>query len=517
MSATPYIPPGSRIVLVQPPLRDFYLTRHRMNVLGLELVKSMLEKAGYTLEILNFPRGGEVKNLPLPESLAHLTPFLIPGEKGPLSGFPRFRRFGLDFAGAAARILSLEPNLILIGLFAWAYGQDAMEMAEVLRTMAPGAVIGIGGAGLTVDTERFEKAGLFDLLLAGEAERVLPEWIAAGAPAKGVFRAEPPVVRGNGISAADRKEAVQTGEPEPAVAWVPEEAALSLSLSRGCPMRCSFCANRLVHGTLFRTVPVKKILSAIDRCLFSSDREEGFSGGYEGVKRIYFEDDNLSADPEWFARLMHALADRFPGVVMSAENGIDYRFLDSEKLELLFHAGFRRLNLSLASTDTEQLKRQGRPGRLGRYLELLHLAEGLGMEAVTYFIAGLPGEKPEAAVRNLRFLQALPTDAGISLYYPVPGIGGFEDPSKFRGVPFQRALGSAAWPWGGGFTTAQLLTAFRLARLSNLLKKASLSGEERKLLETVLRTGRLHTWVGRRRELREVVWADRRMLESFLA
>lgn len=559
MSDPRYIPPGSRIVLVQPPLRDFYLTRHRMNALGLKLVHSVLIEAGYTVECLNFPRGGQAKNIPLPESLSFLTAFLIPGERGPLSGFPRFRRFGPDFGTAAETVLASKPDLVLIGLFAWAYGQDALDIAGALRSRAPGISIGIGGAGLSVDPKRFGESGFFDLLLIGEAEKVLPEWIAAGAPAKGLFGAVAPAesvlgmaataegLFGGGTSGDGPGEAPRGGsgaagtasgdEPKPALAWVPQEGALSLSLSRGCPMRCSFCANRLVHGKRFRTVPLEKILSELDR-IFEGQPEDTRRGDtspgeMNRVRKIYFEDDNLSADADWFAALLSRLSRKFPGVRMSAENGIDYRFLDSNKLLAMYRAGFRRLNFSIASTDTGQLERQGRSGLLDRYLQLLGCTEEHGMEAVTYFIAGLPGEKPETTVRNLRYLRNLPTEVGISLYYPVPGIGGFEDPAAFREVPFQRALGSAAWPWGGGYTTAQLLTAFRLARLTNLMKNQARRerdgvlrqdnpGDEQRLrdeqdlLETVLRTRRLYTMVGKSREIREVKWADREMVESLL-
>jgi len=496
-----------RIILVQPPLRDFYLTHHRMNALGLKVVRRLLEKAGCTVECFNFPRSGESAKISLPDSLSHLSPYLIAGERGPLSGFHRFRRFGPEFRAAASAVLKKKPDLVLIGLFAWAYGQDALDMAEALRSLDPGVTVGLGGAGLSVDPVRFEGSGLFDLLLAGEGERLLPKWIAEGSPLEGSFQVDP---MGSGRSAV---------EVEPAVAWQPQESALSLSLSRGCPKSCSFCANRLVHGTRFRRPPVDRIMEHIDREV-SVDFGNGISNGAR-VKKIYFEDDNLSADTGWFEMLLTALAERFPGVTMSAENGIDYRFLDPETLRAMHRAGFRRLNFSIASTDTVQLEKQGRSGLMDRYLDLVNCAEGLGMEVVTYFIAGLPGESPVTAVENLRFLSGLPTEAGISLYYPVPGIGGFEDPEVFRGVPFFRALGSAAWPWGGGYTVPQLLTAFRLARLTNLIKKstrggAELSGKDGALLAAVFRTQRLHTMVGKHREIRELPWADREMVELFL-
>jgi radical SAM superfamily enzyme YgiQ (UPF0313 family) len=474
-----------RIALIQPPLRDFYLTPHRMSVLGLTLVQSILEEAGHELVLYNFPRSGSASTIGLPESLGYLKQFIIEGERGPLSGFSLFRRFGPDYREAASIVLAGKPDLVLIGLFAWAYGEDAAAMAGALRELSPELSIGAGGAGISVDPERFRSTGLFDMLFTGEAE--------------------------NGLD----RLAGSLRSFLPSAFYDPEKKSISLSASRGCPMQCRFCANHLVHGGGFRLAAPDEVLAQMDTAF----RRAGGSGsGGSPIEHIYFEDDNLSADRSWFRELLTAVHKRYPDARISAENGIDYRFLDPGDLAFMRDKGFCRMNYSIASVEPAQREALGRgAGSLERYIALVKEGARLGLDAVTYFIAGLPGEKPARAVENLLFLLPLPTSAGISLFYPVPGIEGFEEPAQYDGIPLQRALGSAAWPWGGGYTTAQLLTAFRLSRAANVLGDGSSDASGRLLAEAMREESRLLTLSGKERKLQEIPWADRGMSDLFFS
>ncbi|ADK81767.1 B12-binding domain-containing radical SAM protein [Sediminispirochaeta smaragdinae] len=480
-----------RIALIQPPLRDFYRTPHRLNALGLELVGQILRDAGCEVSLYNFPRHKQVRSLVLPKALSHLRPFLVPGERGALSGFGSFRRFGPDYDEAARLVGEGRPDLVFIGLFAWAYGEDALSMASSFRKLYPALRLGIGGAGVSVDPSRFERCGFFDLIFTGLGELSLRRWLAAGAPLSGRFDAPADACEGE-------KEAL------PAVSYHEKGGILSISASRGCPMRCRFCANRLVHGLRFRTASVSRIMAVAEKAVV--DRH---------VRLIAFEDDNLSADRGWFLELLSALHRRFPEAWCSAENGIDYRFLDPDDLRIIFKLGFRKFNFSIASVESGERKRERRSGSLEHYARLVSAASGLGAEIVTYFIAGLPGESFDIAVKNLLYLEALPTVIGISLFYPVPGIEGF-DASQIADAPFQKALGSAAWPWGGGYSTAQLLTAFRLSRLTNALMHPENDPYTSALIREVVLRRRLLTLQGRHHQLTDLPWQDRSMVLSFL-
>ena len=494
-----------KILLLQPPFHDFYATPHRTNALGLHLAAKMLHHAGHEAEVLNLPLHAAGREVRLPGELDHLEPYLVPGEKGPVTGLNRFQRFGPAVSEACELMESKKADLIILGLFAWAFGEDLLELAREYKKRNPRFPVGIAGAGFTAATGRFLSSGLFSLFLEGEAEGVIPAWLNAGSPVEGRFAVPPdpgrvpiPVAVSRRIPVTGRKKRERG-----------EEWAISLSAGRGCPMACRFCANHLVHGRGLRLPSISEVMREIDRIGLSSDLS-GDRGNR--VRNIYIEDDNPSADVSWFKELLTVLHERFPEAEISAENGMDYRFLSTTDLPFLWEKGFRVLNLSLASSNPATLSKEARGGSPTHFSEIVTAWAAMGGRSVQYFIAGLPADSGEEVMESLSTLSRFPGRAGVSLYYPLPG----EDPE----APFRRSLGSAAWPWGGTLSTASLLTIFRLSRYLNMMKKEkkdSPGSEEELLIKESKRMGYLHTIHGKERSLIALPWSDRELVSQFFS
>ena len=486
-----------KILLVQPPFHDFYATPHRTNALGLHLAAKMLRRAGHEAEVLNLPLHAAGREVRLPGELAHLEPYLVPGEKGPVTGLNRFQKFGPAVSETCELMESKKADLIILGLFAWAFGEDLLELAREYKKRNPRFPVGIAGAGFTAATGRFLSSGLFSLFLEGEAEGVIPAWLNAGSPVEGRFAVPPDPERVPVPIAVAQKIPGKAGE----------EWAISLSAGRGCPMACRFCANHLVHGRGLRLPPISAVMREIDRIGLYSDLS-GDRGNR--VRNIYIEDDNPSADVSWFKELITALHERFPEAELSAENGMDYRFLSTADLPFLWEKGFRVLNLSLASSNPGTLSKEGRSSSGEHFSEIVTAWAAMGGRSVQYFIAGLPGDSGEEVMESLSTLSRFPGRAGVSLYYPLPG----EDPE----APFRRSLGSAAWPWGGTLSTPSLLTIFRLSRYLNMMKKEkkdSPGSEEELLIKESRKKSCLYTLGGKGRALVPLPWTDRELVSQF--
>jgi anaerobic magnesium-protoporphyrin IX monomethyl ester cyclase len=277
-------------------------------------------------------------------------------------------------------------------------------------------------------------------------------------------------------------------------------------LTRGCPYRCLFCANHLTHGREFRKIPVQDVLSLLEQI---------------GITDFHLnlEDDNLLANTYYFCDFLDSYHSRFPEATLSAENGLDYRLLTPPLISRMIESGFTRFNLSMASSDSRILTNQNRKGEQEQLSDVLYLLEQKKIPAVTYFICGLEGDSIETVSRNLLFLAAHPTEIGISPFYAVPGLPGFEQPGE-NGLPGLPALycGSSVWPWNGNLSTAQLITAFRLSRFINLLKSPDrvLWPE---LIQKTIETKRLHTIRGTkaRKTILEVPLMDTEMSERVLS
>ncbi len=477
-----------KILLIQPPFHDFYATIHRTNALGLHIAADLLKEAGYNVEVINFPLLSSGKTAALPDELSHLKPYLLSDEKGPVKGLNHFQRFGPSFSEACNIVEAKRVDLIILALFAWPFGEDLLQLAREYRVRNPDHPMGIAGAGFSAAPERFITSGLFSLFLEGEAEGVIPLWLEAGSPLKGHFSA--------GFD-PERK-------PLPGAVSFPlpgrnrgNDKALAISAGRGCPMSCRFCANHLVHGRGLRLPRPGDVLRKIDSLPLSAAH----------VKKIFLEDDNPSADIRWFKSLLTALHERFPQAEISAENGMDHRFLAINDLPFLWDKGFRTLNLSLGSSTASSLSRLDRGGSMAHFQAVVESWAKLGGKGVNYFIAGLPGEKGEESLDSLITLSQLPGRAGISLYYPLP--------DSDTAAPFRRYLGSAAWRWGGELSTPTLLTLFRLSRYLNMMKSGGKGSMQESLIRESRKTGYLHTFRRKEHSLTILPWSNNDIVSQF--
>ncbi len=501
-----------------PPVFDFYFSPHRFSVLGPEIVSDCLAFAGWSVQMLNFPmrrkKGSPVR---LPSALQFLTPHLVAHEEGKLSFFTQYQRFGPLISECADQIIKTSPDLVFIACFAFCYAESALALAARIHAINPHLTIVMGGAGPSAYPEFFIEKPHVDFVLTGEAEVSLKAFLQA-------FRAEihdfgriPNLYRkkdGRIIAPQDKKQTTaqeiafvlkKTGETKTAIYF-------TTALSRGCPKRCRFCSNFLCHGRDFRVIPADTIRLTLAQMPLPFETGKTVT--------INFEDDNLLLGPDYFLEIMDVFRNRFSGlagVSFLAENGVDHTRLTPELTKALIQKGLRQFNLSVASTHAQILAEEQRDPGFSMYESAVKTIHHHGIPCITYFICGFKKDTSETVVANLLYLAKQPTRIGISLFYPVPGIPDYTDAGLFDRVSPCLCAGSSAFPWNGSMTTGQMVTAFRLARLVNLLKSGRQTGMDKALIESVLRHKRLYTIEkkGKSRKIILVPGMDAEMVKSF--
>jgi hypothetical protein len=433
---------------VIPPVRDFYFTPQRASFLGVHALAGILGRSGVDCRIFD-GTGARGRAAVLPGEFSYLAPYL--GGEG---FFKRYYRFGMMPDRLAGEIASWGPDHVLVSSFAFCYAAEALETAAACRGRMPHAVITAGGAGVTAYPEYYLRDSAVDYAVAGEADGVIAD-----------FLREPLSVPG--VHYLKEGKMGDTGSPVPPDDFAPVLRRIKVShnvayhaamFTRGCPMKCAFCSSRL-HMPTFR-------MAGLDRVgeMFNDLRDAG------GRVHLNIEDDTIASD---FSCLLSVLelfrSSAGSDATFSMENGVDFRTLDAGKVRTLAGMGLRQLNISLVSTNAEVLSHYGRSAMMERFEEVVRAAAESGIPVTVYIIAGLKGETAESVRDGLRYLAGLPVLIGISPFYPVPGILGFEDRGIFDRIPPRLCAGTAFYPWHD-CSTGDLVSLFREARSINLGK-----------------------------------------------
>ncbi len=498
-----------KAVVVSPSICDFYFTPGRATALGAKSVFNHVKKTGIDCELYNLPlmspRG---KKSPVPEVLDHLKPFLIPGERGAISFFNTYKRFGPTPEESAQIVLSSNPDIIFISLFAWAYAEDALNLAREIKKQQDNTkkvTLCIGGAGVAVLPEYFKKTELFDFILTGDAEDIISPLIDLIKEENGDPHTVPHLY---GVDGSDNNISIKS--PEPVVSLnrdSREKQWLSIILSRGCPLKCKFCSNHLTQGRTFRATETDKLRKELIQLDISFDHP----------LHINLEDDNLLIRKKYFEDILLMLKELYPHSTFSIENGLDYTFMTPLYVDSLIDTGFTSFTLSLGSSDLDILKEEKRPADLKNFEAILKRLEERSTPVKTFLICGLPGDSKDTILNSLKYLHHQPTDTGISLFYPVPGLPRFEDKSIFLKRSSRLCCGSSTYPWAGSMTTEEMVTTFRLARLSNLIKRENKSDNEKLLIKTIIKNRSLFTFRGKTNEIIPIPNMNEYLVFEFLS
>jgi radical SAM superfamily enzyme YgiQ (UPF0313 family) len=457
------------ILLIQPPIRDFYLTAKRTIPYGLSSIAAALIKEGFSVEILDGLATSRARVIDTPEEMNYLREYYGELDLSPFRLFHHYKHFGYSFDHLATQAKNSDAFLIGISSLFTPYADVAIRLAECIRAYCPDSKIVMGGHHPTVLPESVIDSGAVDFVLRGEGEVSLP-LLAKALKNGSTIKTIPGIVfrknDGSGCINEPARLKNQDALPLPAVHLLRHQyyrrnkkGGMVIAATRGCPMACSYCCLR---KSRYRKRRVQSILDEIEAAVKQF-----------GVGFIDFEDENLSLDRYWFLQLLNQLYNRFAcyGLELRAMNGLYPLSLDEEIIYALQKAGFKTLNLSLCSTSKVALDRFERTDVTRAFSSALHWAEKWGLEAVGYIIAGGPFQNAGDSISDLLFLAQRRVLVGLSIFYPAPGSPDYELCKKLDILPDSFSLMRAsALPLSHTTSRTESVTLLRLARILNFMK-----------------------------------------------
>lgn len=472
-----------RVVLVQPPVQDFYDTDVRLQPIGLCYIKAAVKKYLPHVEVLikDYHRGWGRRTVPIPDTLKYLSEYYSVADQSPFSAFHRYYHFGRSFDEIEDELAALKPDVVGISCLFTPYYREALEIARRLKRRLDVPVV-MGGSHASAAPESLLASPDVDYVIRGEGEKAFVEFLT-------FIEGEKPIeavpnlaykkagaLRFNPIGenfSLDELPFPDLDDFAPSRYALAEKPMTFMITSRSCPHKCSFCSVHTTFGEKYRLRSLENALAEI---------ELRYAQGY---RVIDFEDDNLTYYKSTFKELCRRLIARLPrgALELVAMNGISYLSLDEELLELMYRAGFSHLNLALVSSDKTVRQTTKRPHTLEAYVKVVQRAHQLGFKIVSYQILGLPDESLDSMIQTLAFNARLPVLLGASPFYRTP-----RSPIA-RGVElteadFIRARLTALSIETEHFNRDDIYTLFVATRILNFLKGLPLAGgSSRSLLD----------------------------------
>jgi len=279
-----------------------------------------------------------------------------------------------------------------------------------------------GGPHATIAPDEALKHGVH-VVVRGEGEETgaeLAEWLAGSRELEGI----------QGISYLARDGSVRHNPDRPPIANLdvlpmpdhdlfdasnyferPEDRvrAGKVITSRGCPNKCSFCANP-IFGRKFRYRSPASVVAEL----------EMLKQRY-GIDRFEFLDDAFTASRRRLLDLAEELR-RVPDVTFSCVTRLEN--LDGETVSALRAAGLYRAYIGVESARKETLRRIHKNIELEKLAPTLRLLRKNGIEASLFFMFGFPWESAEEMretnrlIKKLRPLTAWFNEGGVVAPYP---------------------------------------------------------------------------------------------------
>jgi anaerobic magnesium-protoporphyrin IX monomethyl ester cyclase len=452
-----------KVLLVQPPIEDFYDTSIRTYPLSLLYIATKIKDI-CDVSVVDF-RSNRKPRLIADHPFSELTTYYRRDRYTPLSLFKRYSRFGADRDEIKQRIASEKPDVVAVSSLFSTYSEEAINVACCVKEVNQDITTVFGGIHPTLFPEYVLQSPFVDYVVRGEGETPLFRLIKALKTGK-----RQNVVGIEGVVSKDKHGCVMSDiNVEKDIDLIPARIFLDPAgyrigkknytfflTSRGCPFHCSFCGRPPFP---YRVRSLGSIEDEIAECVAL------------GIQAIDFEDDMLTLDRVRF----HSILDLFEGtgLTLSAMNGIYSGNLDVPTLEHMYRAGFRRLNFSLvdsSKTITDQQKRHN----ADNFTNLLPYLKDSDFLVETHFIIGLPSQQREHILDTIIFLMGQRLLLGPSIFYLAPNseaYNSFVAGNEGSAQQFKLMRSSAMVPVNPNLSRDSLYTLMKLVRFVNLVKR----------------------------------------------
>ncbi len=185
----------------------------------------------------------------------------------------------------------------------------------------------------------------------------------------------------------------------------------SMTATRGCPNRCTFCSSSKFFKSIWR---FREIDSIIEEIKFLKDNY--------GINMIVFNDENMTVYKDWFIKLMDEM--KKLNIRWMVGGGLSARTINNEEvIKKMYESGIAAFNIAIESGNEETLKKVKKPLTLPEVENVVKLIRKHGNGFIVgFFIVGFPFETKKEFIETLEFGGKLDLDwRSYYCFQPFPG------------------------------------------------------------------------------------------------
>jgi radical SAM superfamily enzyme YgiQ (UPF0313 family) len=393
------------ILLISPWITDFSAYNFWIKPLGLLYIASLLRENGFRVTLIDC-LDSTIKTKRYGDGKFQKTKIEKPL---PLKSIPKnYCRYGIPEEILLKRLSFLEePDLICVssGMTYWYPG--VFKLIEITRNLFKKASIVLGGIYATLCYEHAKQYSGADVVFKGGNEREAVKQISDL----------------TGFKLLTPNSKLRTGElPYPSFDLYPQLHYLCIATSRGCPLKCTYCASPLLSGGFSRRDPLKVV-----------EEIEYWTTQYH-INNFAFYDDALLIEPlKHFIPMMKEVIKRRVHCNFHTPNAIHIREIDEEVADLLFRGGFKTIRLGFESSiEATQIETGGKVDNREFQQAINHLKRVgySGEEIGVYIMVGLPGQRAGEVEESIAFVKEAGARPMLVEYSPIPHTPLFEKAKK---------------------------------------------------------------------------------------
>ena len=398
----------SRILCINPWIYDFAAYNLWSAPLGLLYIASTLRGAGHQVDYVDCLDRQHPAVLDRPGSKALATNAygcgkylrtIVPKPEV-VRHVPRhYARYGIPLDVFDKELSRLSrPDVILVTSVMTYWYLGPFEAIRRARARFPGVPIVLGGIYATLCRQHAIAHSGADLVVSGPGEREVLRIVGE--------------LTGQGRE--DTSSEDLDALPYPAFDLLPKLDSVAVMTSRGCPLRCTYCASHLLNPEGFRRRDPMAVIEEIAHWRLRHD-----------VQDFAFYDDALLVDAaHHIGIILEEVLRRGLRCRFHTPNGLHARLIDAGLADLMHRAGFKTIRLSLETIDAERQRAIGpkvSAAQVGDAVARLKAAGFEGRDIGVYILMGLPGQPLHEIAEGIGFVHSLGVHANIALYTPIPG------------------------------------------------------------------------------------------------